>query len=88
MGGRSSDAEEEVFVVLSPLEIGIINMVRSRKLGEEPLDWKEMARDIKVSETYLETICTLKIPKNSEGIPMREIERAMRGVSLGLVCWD
>jgi hypothetical protein len=59
--------EDEVFVVFSTLEKEMINTVQSRKPGEAPINWAAMARDIKVSETYLEAICTLKISKNSGG---------------------
>jgi hypothetical protein len=79
--------EEEVFVVLSYLEKKMIRAVQSRKLGGEEIDWAAMAQDIKVSELYLEAICTLQIPENSKGIPMRKIEKAMTALAEGLVCW-
>lgn len=86
--GQPSHVKEEVFVVLSPSEIEVIKAVHVRKPGSSSPNWAAMAQDIKVSEVYLEAVCSLRIPEKLEGISMRQIEKAMERVTMGLIFWN
>jgi hypothetical protein len=44
-----------------------------------------MADNIKVLESYLKALCTIRLPRTSNEFPVSRVERAIREVELGLV---
>jgi hypothetical protein len=45
--------KEDVYVVLSSYERATVRSIQKRKPGATPINWKAMAEDLKVSQTYL-----------------------------------
>jgi hypothetical protein len=76
---------EDVYIVLSSYERAMVHAVQTRKPGATPINWKALAEDIKVSETYLKALCTMPLPKKSNEVPVSMIQRAMWQVNLGYV---
>jgi hypothetical protein len=81
--GDQGELKEDVYVVLSPYERAMVHAVQTRKPGATSINWKALAEDIKVSETYLKALCTMPLRKTSNKIAMSKIQRAMWSVNLG-----
>jgi hypothetical protein len=76
-----AEGGEEIVIVLSSAERAIVHAIKSKRPGECPLKWGLTARNLKVSETYLRTICRIPIPRSYE-IPWSKYGRAKLIVSL------
>jgi hypothetical protein len=82
---NQDEMTEDVYVILSSYERAMVHAVQTRKPGATPVNWKALAEDVKVSQTYLKALCTMPLPKKSNEIPMSKIQRAMWQVNLGYV---
>jgi hypothetical protein len=85
MAGEDECMKEDVYIVLSPYERAMVHSIQTRKPGATPINWKVLAEDIKVSESYLKALCTIVLPKASNEISLSRVERAIWWVNLGRV---
>jgi hypothetical protein len=80
--GKPAKQDEDVYLIRSPYERGIVHAIQSRKPGECPVNWKATAEDMKVGVSYLKALCRIPLPESSNLIPMSSLERALWSVSL------
>jgi hypothetical protein len=82
--GRMGDLREmleDVHFVLSKEERAVVKKIRSMRPGEHRIDWKTIAKNLQVAESYLKAICSIPLPE-SNMISMRELECAKFSVAL------
>jgi hypothetical protein len=65
--------EEDIYIVLSPYERGLVHALQMRKEGSGPVNWKVLAKDVKMSESFLKALIKVELPKDSNNIPLSSL---------------
>jgi hypothetical protein len=64
---------EEIYFEISPAERAVARAIQSKKPGEPKEDWEATAGHLKVSVAYLKALVRIRLPENTNLIPMSSL---------------